>query len=226
MKTIEKEKAIELRRQGKTLSEIMEIVPVSKGSLSYWLHDIKLTNRQIGRIKYKNDKIKCKFIEYNLMKKEKALKAKEAIFNSAAREIGKLSREQLRLVGIALYWAEGYRAHACSSVDFTNSDPEMIKLIMRWFRDVCGVPEERFRVRLQLHGVPEEDKAKVYWSKITGVPNKQFTKAYIKTSPSSKNKTGRVLPYGICSVRVFDTALFNKIQGWIKGLMALSSSPA
>jgi hypothetical protein len=53
VKVLEKGKAIQLRKQGKTFSEILREVSVSKGSLSYWLRDIKLTNEQLARIHYK-----------------------------------------------------------------------------------------------------------------------------------------------------------------------------
>ncbi|MBN2831022.1 MAG: hypothetical protein JXL82_01900 [Candidatus Omnitrophica bacterium] len=226
MKVIEKEKALILRKQGKTFNEILEKVVVSKGSLSYWLRGIDLTDRQLKRIKYKNEKTKRKFVEYNAAKRKQAETEKEFILNSAAQEIGNLSKKELKLIGIALYWAEGYKASARSIAEFTNSDPAMITLMMRWFRDVCGVPEPRFRVRLQVHDIARQSKAVDYWSRVTALPKNQFTKPYVKISPSSKNKMGSILLYGICSLRVCDTKLFNKIQGWIKGLMALSSSPA
>lgn len=47
MKTFERNKAIELRKPGKTFAEILEEVVVSKGSLSYWLRYIKLTDKQL-----------------------------------------------------------------------------------------------------------------------------------------------------------------------------------
>lgn len=224
MKIIEKEKALSLRRQGMTFSEILKEIPVSKGSLSYWLRDVSLTADQLRRVQYKNERIKGKFIEYNLAKQKKAKENRASIFNNAVNEIGNLSKKELKLIGIALYWAEGYKAHACATVDFTNSDPAMVELMTRWLREICGVSEYRFRVRLQVHDASKKEKAIVHWSKVTKIPVTQFTKPYMKTSPSSKNKTEKSLPYGICSIRVSDTDLFNKIQGWIKGLTALSSS--
>ncbi len=38
----EKEKAIALRKQGKTYSEILAKIPVAKSTLSLWLHDVGL----------------------------------------------------------------------------------------------------------------------------------------------------------------------------------------
>lgn len=218
MKILEKNKAIELRKQGLTLDEILKEVSASKASLSYWLKDIKLTDKQLARIKYKNDKIKDKFIKFNELKKKQSDENKAAIFNNAIDEIDTLSDKELKLIGIALYWAEGHKGLSWDTVSFTNSDPIMIKLIMKWFRVICMVAEDKFRIRIQCHGTENADNCKKYWSEITGVPMRQFTKPYIKISPSSKKKVGNLCPNGVCHIRISDTSLLTKIKGWIEGL--------
>ena len=225
MKVLERNKAIELRKEGKTFNEILNQIPVSKGSLSFWLRDIILTKEQLARIKYKNDRIKKKFIEYNELRRKQSNDNKLAIVRSAMKEIDVISKRELKLIGIALYWAEGYKAHACSGVEFTNTDPGMIKLMMRWFREICGVQEAKFRIRIQIHNPADIEKVIRYWSSVTGIMPSQFTKAYLKTSPTSKRKIGNLVPYGICSIRVSDINLITRIRGWIQGLEALSSSP-
>jgi len=60
MKTKEKKYAISLREQGKTFTEIIEHMKnkgynVSRGSLSNWLKDIKLTDRQLEAIKEREE---------------------------------------------------------------------------------------------------------------------------------------------------------------------------
>lgn len=144
---------------------------------------------------------------------------------NAIREIDRFSLRELKFIGIALYWAEGYKSLACKGVEFTNTDPAMIRLMMRWFREICNVKESQFRIRLQLHNGEGIERIKNYWAEITEVPISQFTKAYIKVSPTSKKKVGNLIPYGTCSIRISDILLITKIKGWIKGLMALSSSP-
>ncbi|TRZ49033.1 hypothetical protein D4Q80_02745 [bacterium] len=224
MKILERSKAVELRKQGMTFSEILKEIPVSKSSLSYWLRDVPLTNEQIARIKYKNDDIKDKFMKFNELRKMKAEEHKRQINNSAIQDIGSISLRELKLIGIALYWAEGYKSHA-RNADFVNTDPAMIRLMMCWFRKVCKVQEDKFRIRLQIHNVADIDKAQKFWSEITGISLNQFTRAYVKTSPTSKKKSGNLAPYGICAIRIFDIDLINRIKGWITSFTALSSSP-
>jgi len=54
--------------------------------------------------------------------------------------------EQLKVAGIMLYWAEGARKG--STVDFANSDPDMIRIFVKFLRNICGIKEERLRVYL------------------------------------------------------------------------------
>ncbi|MEW6101909.1 MAG: hypothetical protein AB1481_06420 [Candidatus Omnitrophota bacterium] len=223
MKILERNRAIELRRQGKTFSEVLKEIPVSKGTLSYWLKDIALTPEQLAKIQYKNDKVKSKFIEFNRLRKLQAERNKQFITDKAMQEIGILSKRELKMLGAALYWAEGHKTGA-RAVDFVNTDAAMIKLMMRWFRETCAVEEEQFRIRISIHNPADAEKAKSYWSGITGVPLTQFTKIYTKLSPTSGRKVGNLAPYGICAIRVSDISLITRIKGWIKGLMALSSS--
>lgn len=224
MKILERNKVIALRKQGKTFGEILREVSVSRGSLSYWLRGVTLTPMQLSRIKYKNEIIKDKFIKFNELRKIQAGQEKESIVNNAIREVSPLSLKELKLVGIALYWAEGYKGRACRGVEFTNADPAMIRLMMRWFREICSVRETQFRIRLQLHKTKDIAKIQDYWAEITQVPLVQFTKPYIKTSPTSKKKVGNLIPCGTCNIRISDIRLITKIKGWIEGLMAPSSS--
>lgn len=92
MKILEKNKAIALRRNGKTYREIQRRIPVSKGTLSYWLRDVKLNRVQLKRIYKKNLEIRRKFIEYNQIKRKQAIFRKDKIAQLAQKQIKDLSR--------------------------------------------------------------------------------------------------------------------------------------
>ncbi|MFH1507544.1 MAG: hypothetical protein ABIG46_03820 [Candidatus Omnitrophota bacterium] len=226
MKILEKDRAIDLRRQGRTFNEILKDISVSKGSLSHWLREINLTDKQLARIRYKNEKIKRQFIRFNELKRKQSEENKKVIINNAAKETDVISKRELKLIGIALYWSEGYKGSSWGTVNFTNSDPGMIALMMNWFRIICKVPNIKFRIRIQCYGKGRIKKSKEYWSRITGVPLIQFTKPYTRITPTSTKKMGNLCPYGICNIRISDIALLSKVKGWIKGLKALSSSLA
>lgn len=109
-----------------------------------------------------------------------------------------------------LYWAEGGKTQR--PVRFSNGDPEMIKIIMHFFRTACEVPESKFRGYIHIHPHLDHIKAETYWSEVSGIPFGQFFKTYRNKNKSSQNKRNS-LPYGVLDVYVLDTQLFYKIQG-------------
>lgn len=215
MKRKEKEKAIILRRKGLSYGEISQRLPVAKSTLSSWLRDIELTEEQLRRIHKKNMEIRRKFIEYNNLKRQEALRRKETISLAAQEEIDRISRRELKLIGIALYWAEGSKASGWSTVAFSNSDPNMILLVMRWFREICEVPEEKFRLKVQAYNESKIKNYERFWSELAKVPLGQFIKPYVKISKYSKLRRGNTLPYGTLHIRISDVKLLSRISGWI-----------
>lgn len=226
MKIIEKDRAVFLRKQGLSYNDILKKVPASKGSMSYWLKDIKLDTIQRADINNKVLNTRVRFLEYNRARSDRIKAEKQVLYNRSKEEIGAISEKELKLIGIGLYWAEGYKANSWRTVSFTNSDPGMIALMMRWFREICKVKEERFRLKLQLHDGKDVKRIEKFWSEVTQLPLSQFTKTTIKISRSSKMTRRNILLYGILQIRVSDIKLFTKIRGWIRGLEALSSSLA
>ena len=210
----------ELRRKGYTFREIIEKLPfLSKGTVSYWTRDIILTPEQEKRILQKQLKGRVKLIEYNKNRHREAVKRARKIISEAKRKIGKLSKRDLLVAGTALYWAEGYK-RGKGTVDFGNSDPRIIALIMRFFREICRVPEHRFRCAMTIHpGINEKDAIKI-WSKVTNIPPAQFTKTYIKPPKTSTGKMHNILYNGSLKVRFSDVKIFHRIQGFIMGLGA------
>ncbi|MBU1871893.1 MAG: hypothetical protein KKH80_03750, partial [Candidatus Omnitrophica bacterium] len=99
MKILEKDRAIDLRRQGRTFNEILKDISVSKGSLSHWLREINLTDKQLARIRYKNEKIKRQFIRFNELKRKQSEENKKVIINNAAKETDVISKRELKLIG-------------------------------------------------------------------------------------------------------------------------------
>ncbi len=77
--------------------------------------------------------------------------------------------EKLKVAGIMLYWAEGASGQN-QMVDFTNSDPEIIKLFMRFLRGICGIKEEKLRGSLYCYANQNVKALEKYWSELTKIP--------------------------------------------------------
>ena len=212
MRFKEKVLATELREGGKTYSEILKSVHVSRSTLSMWLRDIELTPAQKAKILVGLEK--SRYIAGRKKIADRILRTK-LIVQQAKEETSKLIHMPLFLAGLALYWAEGAK-NPEENVKLVNSDPVMIKLIMKWFREICRVPEEKFRCHVHMHNLHCKPDLEGYWSQITGIPKSRFYRSYVKESTLGLRKN--ILYNGTCSVVVNSKELFRKILGWKLGV--------
>src|SRR3989338_3599097 len=140
-KIAEKQKAIELRKQGFSYREILEKIPVAKSSLSLWLKSVKLAESQTQRL---TEKKIASALRGAMKRKEDRIVLTKQIKDKARVEVGKLSNRGLWLIGIALYWAEGSKEkeyNRGSRIIFSNSDPYMIKLFLKWLIEIVKISE-------------------------------------------------------------------------------------
>lgn len=215
MKFNERIKAIKLRKLGKSYSEIRKQVNVSKGTLSIWLRDIKLSPEQEKKLyverRQKNAYRLAKFNQRRRMERT------EKTIEEAKKEVRKFLKNPSFLAGLMLYWAEGDKSDEIEKVKFSNSDPAMTKFMMGWFRNACKVPEEKFRICLHIHKLHCIKDIREYWSEITGVPLPQFYKTQIK--PTSLKQRKNKLYNGTCAISIHNKDLFRRIKGWKLGFM-------
>ncbi len=122
------------------------------------------------------------------------------------------------MAGIAFYASEGTKTDkGCS---FANSDPFIIKFMVRWFREFGHVVPEKFYGAIWLHENLNEEKAKKYWSQITDIPLTHFYKTYIARNKPHSRKIRKIIhEYGVFSFYVSDVVLYRKIRGWIGGIL-------
>lgn len=220
LKTEEKEKAIKLRRRGFSYSEILEKVPVAKSTLSLWLRDVGLSKRHKQRLTKKKLAAALKGAH---AKRNYRIAITEAIKNRAKSEMGKLSKRELWLVGTALYWAEGTKEkNKSTGVKFSNSDPRMIKLFLKWLRKVCKIASENIYCEIYLHrtAIDRQKEIQNYWIKTTNFPLSQFQKIiWKKHNLSPKRKNVGKNYYGQLRICVRKSSAFNrKIAGWVEGI--------
>ncbi len=123
-----------------------------------------------------------------------------------------LGEQQLKIAGIMLYWAEGTLKG--QTVDFSNSNPEMVKIFLKFLREICGVSEKRLRLYLYAYSYQDLKTIKEYWHKVTNIPLNQFTKPYVRKG--NLNISKRKLPYGLVHVRYNDKKLLTAIESWIR----------
>jgi len=105
----------------------------------------------------------------------------------------------------------------------TNSDPHIIKIFIRFLKDICLIPQERLAANLRIFKHQNPETLLNFWSEVTKIPRGRFDKIYIGISKSSLSKKPyNSLPHGTIQIRVGDTKLFHKIMGWIDGMKKFS----
>lgn len=219
---LDKEVAIRLRSKGKSYNEISVMLNVPKSTLSYWFANARFSKEIKKQLVSKaKKKWAANITRYNKQRAAIMLKRAETIQETESKKINSISTKELWFIGTALYWAEGNKRERWR-LKFTNSDPDMIKIMMLYFRKICKVKEEKFRLSLQIHPNISEKPTKEYWHKLTNIPKSQFQKTQTAISKSSKNKRGPMrLPHGTLAVSISDVNTTNKVKGWIRGLANL-----
>ncbi len=126
----------------------------------------------------------------------------------------KLTRkeEKLRVAGVMLYWAEGNKQK--STVDLANSDYRMIKIFLKFLREICQVDESRLRAFVYCYANQDIDDLENFWRRVTRIPKEQFSKPYIRKDFSDKKK-GK-MKHGLVHIRYADQKLVGQIDKWIK----------
>lgn len=217
-----KERAIQLRREGKTCSEILKEVPVAKSTISLWLKEVGLSVPQRQRITEKRMAAQKRGAE---ARKRDRIKRQTQIMEISRKEIKSISSRELWLIGIALYWAEGSKEKEYSpgtKASFSNSDPKMIAIFLKWLKECVRLQDEDISADLYIHDSHKGNVEKVldYWQEILNVPRSFFKFTYFKRNKiNTKRKNIGALYYGLLRVNMRASSQLNRrIAGWIQGI--------
>ena len=218
-----KNKAIELRKRGFSYSEILKQISVAKSTLSDWLKDVGLSKRQ-------KQKLTKKKLEAALRggkaRKDNRISITKKIYEESKKDIGDISRRELWLMGVMLYWAEGHKEKEYrpgSGVQFTNSDPQMIRLFLNWLDKNCGIKASEITFSIYIHenSKNRSELLREYWAGITGFKKDDFLQLYFKKGniKTLRKNVGNSY-FGVLRVKVkASSVLQRKIAGWIKGVV-------
>lgn len=207
-----KEKAVALRKQGHSLSEISRQLDISQSTASLWLKDIVLSKRAQGRIYDLSSVGRKKAVETNRKKKiaedvKIAEKVEEYFFKRPAIDP--------KLACALLYWGEGTKYDGNTSVSFMNADPEMVRYFLHVFRLAFLLDEKKLRALVHLHEYHDAEKQLRFWSIVTKIPVDQFNRSYMKKNTGKSKKIGYP---GCISIRYSDNKIYKELMMIIQRL--------
>lgn len=220
----EKIEARKFRKSGESIKKIAKKLYVSTSTVSLWCKDIKLSPSQIKELERRaHDPHYGRRLQYALDQQSKRIEKTKRLKKEGIEEIGKLSKRELFLVGVTLYWGEGFKKD--NQAGFCSSDPKMIKIFLKWLFDCCGyTPQDLIlRVTANISHQKRINEIQDYWSRITGIPSQEFRKPFYQTFKWKKIYENPNEYFGVLRVRVRkSTDFLRKIHGWIEGLAKAS----
>jgi len=211
-----REKAINFRKRGYSYGMISKELELAKSTLSNWLQKVPYTPnkevlKRIGEARMRMAATKRKQVVDDI----------RAMKKLAERDLGRLSKRDLFLLGIGLYLGDGSKTY--ENIRVRNSNPEIIKIAAKWFREICGFKDENFKACVHLYPDTDIQKTMTYWSGIIGVPKSQFMKTQVDRRNDKSGKKKRKLPYGTlhlqinsCGKKEFGKSFHRRIMGWIE----------
>lgn len=214
----DRQKAINLRKQGKTYGEIKKKLNLSKSTLSDWLSNYPLTKRQLLSLEDSRRKSREVAIEKcSVTKKKKREKRFRDIYQLEKSSLLPLTKREIYLIGLFLYWGEGLK-NIMGPLSLSNTDPSVVKFYLFWLVNCLGVPREKIKVAVHLYSDMDVQSSLDFWSKDLFIPLRQFSKPYIK-----KNKRADIdqkgFGRGTCNLVLSNARLKEKV---IMGIKAIS----
>jgi len=216
-----KKKAIQLRKEGNSYSEILKKIFVARSTLSLWLRSVDLSKKQKQNLTLKKLEAAQRGGE---VKRRKRIEDSKKIIEKAKKEIGKITDREAWLAGIMLYWAEGSKqkeTNVSAGIMFSNSDPVMLRFFISWLKKYLKVSDQDMVFEIYIH---ENFKTKrndiiKFWSNKLNLPIKKFDRMYFKKNiVKTKRKNIGVKYHGQINIKVKrSTNLNRKISGWIQG---------
>lgn len=128
----------------------------------------------------------------------------------------------LELAGAVLYKCEGTKLRKDTrypngntflyAIEFTNSEPVLVKLFLEFLRKVIKVDDKRLKSELFLYPDMNKEKLKQFWSEITNIHPENFHKTIILKAKTSKFKPN---PLGTCKIRYVGKEAFLRLNAVI-----------
>ena len=146
--------ANELRSRGYSYREISLLLKITKSTAYEWLKNIHLTQTAVQRIEKLKSEGRNKANNARHLKRLALIEDSE---NSAKRifKSFRLTPELAKICCSLLYWAEGGK-FTDNRLEFTNSDPAMIKTFLKLLRTGFAIDESKLRVNIHIHEYHDE----------------------------------------------------------------------
>lgn len=171
-----KEKALKMRKRGVSLREIEENLGIPRSTLSGWLRNVRLTQKQ--KLKLKNNWLeglrnaRIHAVAWHNQQKEIRLKEAEEHALRSLSKIDITNESILELALAMLYLGEGSKS---GHTALGSSNPEILNFFITGLLQVYKFNLDKIKCELHLRADQNPDEIRKYWSEKLGIPIKNFT---------------------------------------------------
>jgi len=209
-----------LRKNGTSIKQIAKKLKVSVSSVSVWCRDILFTEDQKKHIIARGQ---ARGYEARM----DALQRRKKLFDihigqiklDAKNEVGTLSKRDLFIAGIALYWGEGFKKDHLAGL--ATTDKNIAIFYMTWLRRCFNVTPDRLILRVTVNEKKKylAENIANWWSSQLGIDTSQFSKPYFQKSQWKKEYENENEYHGVIRIKVRRSInILRKIMGYIEGL--------
>ncbi len=219
-KSKEKIKARKLRKKGESIKKIANLLHVSVSTASLWCRDVELTDKQIGNLRRRQtDPFYGKRLDYYLKKKKEFNLKLLNLKNEGIESIGSLSKREIFLIGVALYWGEGFKKDSLAGL--ATLDINIAKFFIFWLNKSFGITTKDLilRITANISYVNKINELSKYWARELKIPESQFSKPFFQNTKWKKEYENKDNYHGVLRIRVRRSIdLLRKIFGYIEGI--------
>ncbi len=207
-----KEKAIELRKLGKSYREIEKETSVRVGMLSYWFSKMEWSQNVLKQNKKRNREESRRRIL--LINRERTVNLGEKyrlVEEEAIQQFGEFKNDSLFIAALMLYLGEGDKSALGHSVRIGNIDPPVLKIFIKFALKYCDKSINEVRFWVLCYPDLDVQTCENWWMKQLGLKQENLYKTQVI---QGKHKTKR-LRYGVGNIILGNKSLKVKILKWI-----------
>lgn len=198
----EKEHAQKLRAEGKTFSDIQEIIgrKIPKGTLSYWLKDVKLPPAYMKTYKENMLKSLARGRINSLANSRKKQEDRMIDIRSACeRLLRNIDPKSYKIALSFLYLGEGYKWKSHRGLQLGSSSEELMQLYVLLLEKCYNINRTDLHAFINHRADQNLLTLKRYWSKLLRIPLNNFYQS--KADPRTiGKKTNNQNYHGVCVV--------------------------
>lgn len=206
----DREKAFELRKEGKSYAAIRKQLGVPLSTLSGWFRGVEWSKGLAEQLRKEAQKGSVVRIEkLNQVRGDRLRKTYERAVAEARDEFRALRHDPLFVAGMTLFLVRGAKG-VPGQMRFTSADPELVKLFLAFLTKTCGVGADKVRPGVFAHPGLDGQTATRFWALALGMQPSRF----VKTMTVPGKHDAREFRYGSCTLTVSSSYLKVKMVEW------------